>query len=139
MQPSSVIYLTAGEVARMNRELLHRAGQPPAPVRDAGLLESAVQRPQNAAFYEGADLLGQAALYMVGIAVNHPFVDGNKRTGFTAGMVFLLINGYLSESADLNRVEFGVWLEQAVNRTLTFEQFVANLREAVHAPQSHSP
>lgn len=62
-----IIYLTAGEVLAFNREILRRAGQPSALLRERGLLESAVQRPQNAAYYAGVDLVEQAALYMVGI------------------------------------------------------------------------
>ena len=91
------IYLTAGEVLTFNREILRRAGTPAqagAFLRERGLLESAVQRPQNAAYYAGADLVTQAALYMVGIALNHPFVDGNKRTGLLAGATLLYLAGY---------------------------------------------
>jgi death-on-curing protein len=81
-----VIYLTVGEVERFHAEIMQRAGQLPTPPRDRGLLESAVQRPQTAAYYDGADIIMQAAFYMTGIAANHPCVDGNKRTGFISGM-----------------------------------------------------
>jgi death on curing protein len=78
--PHPIIYLTVGEVIAFHAEILRRAGQLSTQLRDRGLLESALQRPQNAAYYEGADAVTQAALYMIGIALNHPFVDGNKRT-----------------------------------------------------------
>ncbi len=58
-------------------------------VRDEGLLESALARPLHAFQYEKADLCRLAAAYAVGIAKNHPFVDGNKRTAFVATTVFL--------------------------------------------------
>ena len=73
------IYLTVGEVVALHDAILARAGQAPSPLRDRALLESALRRPQHAAFYEDADVITQAALYMMGIAMNHPFVDGNKR------------------------------------------------------------
>jgi death-on-curing protein len=65
----------------------------PAGIRDAGLLESALQRPINRFLYEGeADLLVLAATYAVGIASNHPFVDGNKRAAFAVLILFLALN-----------------------------------------------
>jgi death on curing protein len=62
-------------------------------MRDAGLLESALARPQHLFHYEKADLCGLAAAYGHGIAKNHPFVDGNKRTAFLATTAFLERNG----------------------------------------------
>jgi death-on-curing protein len=68
-------------------------------VRDEALLSSALARPRNQAAYgkKGTDLAGLAAAYAFGIARNHPFVDGNKRTALVAARTFLLLNG-----ADLN-------------------------------------
>jgi death-on-curing protein len=63
-------------------------------VRDLGLLDSALQRPQNKLAYETPDLADMAAAYAYGIARNHPFVDGNKRTALVVSRTFLLINGY---------------------------------------------
>jgi death on curing protein len=62
-------------------------------VRDAGLLDSALARAQHAFRYGTSDLCRLAALYAIGIAKNHPFVDGNKRTAFLAATVFLERNG----------------------------------------------
>ena len=65
-----------------------------AGVRDEGLLLSALARPQQlAAYAEDADLIDLAAAYTFGIVRNHPFVDGNKRTGFVVGVLFLELNG----------------------------------------------
>jgi prophage maintenance system killer protein len=75
----------------------------------------------------GADIVTHAALYMVGIALNHPFLDGNKRTGYIAGMTFLQVNSYLTIDATFNDPQMGVWLEQVVNRTMSFEDFVERL------------
>lgn len=62
-------------------------------IRDEGLLESALARPVNAYAYGKTDLCTLAASYAFGIACNHPYVDGNKRTAFLAAYVFLHING----------------------------------------------
>ncbi len=65
----------------------------PAGVRDEGLLESALARPRQLFNHGNPDLCALAAAYVAGIVKNHPFVDGNKRTGFLAGAMFLEING----------------------------------------------
>jgi death on curing protein len=70
-------------------------------LRDEGLLDSALARPVHLHHYEGADLWRLAAAYAVGIAKNHPFVDGNKRTAFLAAALFLECNG-LVLTADPN-------------------------------------
>lgn len=62
-------------------------------VRDMGLLESALARPQNKHAYGETDLHILAAAYAFGIARNHPFIDGNKRTAFASMIVFLGLNG----------------------------------------------
>ena len=64
-------------------------------VRDEGLLQSALARAkQLAAYGESADFVDMATAYTAGVVKNHPFVDGNKRTGFVAGILFLELNGY---------------------------------------------
>lgn len=62
-------------------------------LRDEGVLESALDRPKNKWSYENADLAELAAAYAFGIARNHPFVDGNKRTSLLALYTFLGVNG----------------------------------------------
>ena len=64
-------------------------------VRSVGLLRSALARPQQLhAYGDAPDAIEMAAAYTVGIIHNHPFVDGNKRTAFVAGVLFLEINGH---------------------------------------------
>ncbi len=64
-------------------------------MRDAALLASALARPrQHHAYRAAADTIELAALYTAAIVSNHPFIDGNKRTGFVVGILFLEINGY---------------------------------------------
>jgi death-on-curing protein len=62
-------------------------------VRDVPLLRSALARTQNPLAYESSDVVELAAKYMAGLVQNHPFVDGNKRTGFVVGVLFLELNG----------------------------------------------
>lgn len=62
-------------------------------VRDMPLLHSALARPQNHLAYAKPDIIELAAKYMIGLLKNHPFVDGNKRTGFVIGVLFLELNG----------------------------------------------
>jgi death-on-curing protein len=90
----AVRYLSVADVMALHNEMMEGMGQHPAPLRDAGLLESAVLRPQMAAHYEDADIVRQAAVLAVGIARNQPYVDGNKRTAYIAALVFLRRNGH---------------------------------------------
>ena len=69
-------------------------------IRDEGLLESALGRPQNLFAYGKPTLFDLAAAYACGVIKNHPFVDGNKRTGFMAAYLFLGRNGYEFEAAE---------------------------------------
>ncbi len=63
-------------------------------VRDAGLIESALGRPQNLAAYGDPDAADLAAAYACGIAKNHGFLDGNKRTALVVALLFLAENGF---------------------------------------------
>lgn len=77
----------------IHERLLALHGGPPG-VRDAGLLASALARPrQYAAYAETPDIISLAAIYTAAIVQGHPFVDGNKRTGFVLGVLFLELNG----------------------------------------------
>ena len=62
-------------------------------LRDLSLLESALARPRNLYAYKSASLAALAASYAYGIAMNHPFLDGNKRTSFVVSELFLALNG----------------------------------------------
>lgn len=97
-----------------------------AGVRDHNLLTSALSRPHNLAAYGKPDVADLAAAYGYGISRNHAFVDGNKRAGFVAVVMFLRLNGYklviddaskvmtmLSVAAgELSEAEFAAWIRQ---------------------------
>lgn len=76
-----------------------------AGVRDEGLLASALFRPRNLFTYAKPDLVKMAARYAAGIILNHPFLDGNKRTGFMVAAVFLEVNGYVLTASEESVVE----------------------------------
>jgi death-on-curing protein len=75
-----------------DRQLVEHGGA--EGLRDLALLQSALGRPMNQLAYESTDVVELAAKYTAGIVQNHPFVDGNKRTGFVVGVLFLELNGY---------------------------------------------
>ena len=93
-------------------------------VRDEGLLDSALGKPQNLFAYGKPSLFELAASYAFGIVKNHPFIDGNKRTGFVAAAAFLDSNGYeltASEveatlktlglaAGDVSEAQYAAWL-----------------------------
>jgi len=85
-------WLTRDMVEAFHRESLVRFGGADG-VRDPGLLESALARPQNIHAYEpDADIFQLAAAYCTGVVKNHPFVDGNKRTGVLSAVAFQAMN-----------------------------------------------
>jgi death-on-curing protein len=87
---SEVNYVTLPDVLAMHMVLIKRYGGSDG-VRDMGSLESAVARPQSG-YYK--DVIESAAALFESLAINHPFIDGNKRVAFAATDVFLRINNY---------------------------------------------
>ena len=102
-------------------------------VRDVGLLESALARPENRLAYERTAVshFDLAAAYAFGLAKNHPFIDGNKRIAFATAVVLLELNGYRFEADEANAViqtlalaagelkedEYAHWLKTNSKRT----------------------
>lgn len=110
---SQVYYLALAEVLALHEAVMEKFGQGPAPLRSEGLLESAVMRARMASYYANADLIRQCALLTVGISQAQAFMDGNKRTAFAAGDVFLRLNG-LAFSGD--PLELALQLEAVAER-----------------------
>ena len=103
------VFLTIAEVIEIHRDQIQRYGGRPG-IRDVGLLESAVAMPQAAmgGEYLHGDLFEMAAAYLFHIVKNHPFMDGNKRTGAVAALVFLEVNGMKSELNEVKLVNIVV-------------------------------
>ena len=120
---TEVIWIDLPEVLAIHARQLDEHGGASG-VRDEGLLESALARPQQLFAYGEPDVFDLAAAYTAGIVQNHPFVDGNKRTGFVVGILFLELNGptFTASEADatqailnlaageINGDEFASWL-----------------------------
>lgn len=79
-------------LAAHEEQLAEHGGAPG--IRDEGLLDSALARPQNLFLYERPDLVDLAACYGFGLVQNHPFIDGNKRISLVVTEYFLGLNGY---------------------------------------------
>lgn len=122
-----MIWLTRDMVEVFHRESLARFGGADG-VRDEGLLLSALARAENIQAYEAeADAFRLAAAYGAGIVKNHPFVDGNKRTGVLSAVVFLGLNGidlafdeamivtmvYGLAAGEVQEDQFAAWLRAA--------------------------
>lgn len=90
-------YLTVADVLGLHAILLQRYGGAPG-VRDPGALEAALFRPQTG-YYD--DIVMEASALLESLAINHPFVDGNKRVAFAAADVFLRINGWRLKRAPM--------------------------------------
>jgi death on curing protein len=96
-----------------------------AGIRDEGLLDSALSKPENLFAYGTPSVFELAASYGFGLVKNHPFIDGNKRIGFIVAVVFLQLNGWRLEASEvdatlrtlalaageLSEAEFADWLK----------------------------
>jgi death-on-curing protein len=122
-----VEFLDLDDVIELATRLL---GDPP-PIRDVGLLGSAVARPRTSAFGEDAypDLWAKAAALLQSVVKNHALVDGNKRLGWLSTAVFLEINGIEISSAD-NDAVYQLVIEVAVAQT-SVDEIAQRLRDLI--------
>jgi len=118
-------YLTLAEVLAIHADQIERYGGSEG-IRDAGLLEAALFRPQTGYY---ADLIEEAAALWESLAQNHPFIDGNKRTAFAVIYTFLAINGArLTADADKTYAFISGLYESG---TFSFDNLVPWLRRYV--------
>lgn len=118
-------WLSKAVVLAMHERLLADHGGSPG-LRDPGLLDSALARARNLQTYASPDACDMAAAYAAGIIRNHPFVDGNKRTGFMSAYLFMAENGLqlrapevevvqtvtLLAASEIDETEFAAWLRE---------------------------
>jgi death on curing protein len=125
-------YPSLAEDIAIHERVLRGLGEAPRPLRDEGLLESALNRPQMATYYEGADVIRQATLLGTGISQAQAFLDGNKRTAFQTLDAFLLVNGweYVGEPLELAR-QFEQFAERSGDADAAIDAFETWLRECV--------
>jgi death-on-curing protein len=124
------VFLTLGEVIEIHRDQIERYGGDPG-IRDLGLLQSAMAVPA-AGFggrYLHTDLCEMAAAYLFHTTQSHPFIDGNKRTGTVASLVFLSLNDVKLEAdeEEFERVVLGV-AEGKIDKASVAEFFRKNSR-----------
>src|SRR5579872_7384661 len=124
-------YLTMAEVLAMHTDQIERYGGSQG-VRDQGLLEAALYRPQTGYY---ADLIEEAAALWESLAQNHPFIDGNKRTAFAATYTFLAINGARLNADALETYDFVAGLYE--RNQFTFDAIGPWLREHVELKSAH--
>lgn len=124
---SKIIFLTIHQVLFIHDRAVKRYGGSHG-VRDLGLIESAIARPQ-ATFggkYLYISLFDKAAALLQSLLKNHPFVDGNKRTALSSSALFLWKNSYRLTNAHKEEVEFAIRVD---NGNLTVEQISEWLKE----------
>ena len=119
------VWIDAAVVHAIHEEQLAEHGGS-AGLRDEGLLESALARPQHLASYGEPDVAACAAAYGYGLSRNHPFIDGNKRTAFVAVELFLFLNAYLLEATDADCV---LTMLRVAEGSISEEDFAAWIRE----------
>ena len=122
------LHLDTAEVVHNEQLAEHGGGEG---VRDPGALLSALARPQNLAAYGDPDAAALAAAYAFGVAKNHPFIDGNKRTAWVLARLFLAKNAVALEfkdaeavvvmlalaSGEISETELAAWLRERIAAT----------------------
>lgn len=111
MATDEVRYLTYLDALFIHFELMRLMGEPRRGVFDRSLVESALARPQQAAVYENADLIRQAATLYYGLIKNHPWLGGNKRTATAIVNEFLKRNGFVLAASIAETLELVLAIE----------------------------
>ena len=124
------IWLSLSDALAIHDEQLAEHGGASG-VRDTGLLESAIARPLNRASYGDPDIAELAAVYAFSIVRNHPFVDGNKRTGYVLLETFLELNGASFPVTDAEAV---IAILQLAAGDTSEEEFIEWVRANVRVP-----
>ncbi len=120
---SEPIWMDYADALTIHEKMISQHGGA-AELRDKGLLESALAKLLHRYFYATATIPELAASYAAGVILNHPFIDGNKRTGFMLAMAFIEVNGWrfgadeadavvqtlALATSDLSEADFAVWL-----------------------------
>ncbi len=130
---AEIRYLSLAEVLALHQAMMEKFGLASSPLREEGMLESAIMRPRMAAYYSEADIIRQCTLLLIGISQAQAFLDGNKRTAFAACDVFLRLNG-LAFTGD--PIEFAIQLEAVAERPGGLEEATDRFEEWLR-PQVH--
>jgi death-on-curing protein len=123
--PSEPIWLNEDQVIRINLRLVEQTGEPHA-LLHPGLLSSGMARPINRWSYGEEDVANLAGILLLGIGMNHPFEQGNKRTAVTAAKVFLQFNGYTFVAPDTEPL--GALVERSIIGMIPEATFLKAMR-----------
>ena len=132
MGNDEIQFLSLPDVISLHAFIMEQLNSYAAPLRDEGLLDSAIMRARMAHYYESADVVRLAALLAIGISQAQAFIDGNKRTAFIATEVFLDLNGH---EVIVDPLDLAKQLEAVASREDSLDaatdRFEAWLRERV--------
>lgn len=115
MATEAVLYIEYPEAVALHFEIMFEFGETRIGIAEPNLIESALARPKNAAVYEDADIIRQAATLLFGLIKNHPWLGGNKRTATALTDSFLYRNGFdlkitAAEAIELSlNIEADIW------------------------------
>jgi death-on-curing protein len=123
--PSEPVWLTEDQVIRINQRLVEQTGEPHV-LLHLGLLASGMARPVNRWAYGEQDVANLAGILLLGIGMNHPFQQGNKRTALTAAKVFLQFNGYSFVAPDSEAL--GALIERSIIGMISEAVFLKAMR-----------
>jgi death-on-curing protein len=126
--PSEPVWLTEDQVNRINQRLVEQTGEPHL-LLYPGLLSSGLARPVNRWAYGEQDIANLAGVLLLGIGVNHPYQQGNKRTALTAAKVFLHFNGYTFVAPDSEPL--GMLIERSITGMISEPIFLKAMRSCV--------
>ena len=124
MEIEKILYIEYLEAITIHFEIMFAAGETRIGIAEPNLIESALSRPKNAAAYENADIIRQAATPLFGLIKNHPWRGGNKRTATALTDSFLYRNGFelktsLEEIIELSlNVESDLWVFDEIENWL---------------------
>ncbi|HZR63390.1 MAG TPA: type II toxin-antitoxin system death-on-curing family toxin [Xanthobacteraceae bacterium] len=123
--PDEPIWLTEEQVIRINQRLVEATDEPHL-LMHSGLLSSGMARPKNRWAYGEQDVANLAGMLVLGIGMNHPFQQGNKRTALTSAKVFLQFNGYTFVAPDSQ--ELGALIERSIVGMIPEQRFLRAMR-----------
>jgi len=126
-----VVYLTYLDAVENHFELMQSCGEIRFGVDSRDLIKSALARPKNAAGYENADIVRQAATLCFGFIKNHPWLGGNKRTATYLTEIFLELNGFSLNYKFTEIVELSLNVESDVWKVDEIENWLRNKIEKI--------
>ena len=124
MATKEILYIEYAEAIALHFEIMFEFGETRIGIAELNLIESALARPKNAAVYENADIIRQAATLLFGLIKNHPWHGGNKRTATALTDSFLYRNGYDLQTTLTETIELSLNIESDARKTDEIEKWL---------------